>query len=118
MGVSAFVDKRDGRLHLLRTVVAVAEGRRYVVPPVEGPIVPVDAALGAPNLSNQERTALLWWLQSMSKASVARRMGVSVHTVDMYIRRARVKYATVGRPCPTKADVLMRAVEDGLIHSE
>ncbi len=51
----------------------------------------------------------------MSKASVARRMGVSVHTVDMYIKRARVKYAQVGRPAPTKTDMLARAIEDGLV---
>lgn len=51
----------------------------------------------------------------MSKASVARRMGVSVHTVDVYIRRARVKYAQVGRSAPTKADMLARAIEDGLV---
>ncbi|MFI2511530.1 helix-turn-helix transcriptional regulator [Streptomyces sp. NPDC018972] len=54
-------------------------------------------------------------LQSMSKASIARRMGVSVHTVDVYIRRARVKYAQVGRSAPTKADMLARAIEDGLV---
>jgi two-component system, NarL family, nitrate/nitrite response regulator NarL len=69
--------------------------------------------LNAPRLSEQERTAMLWWLASVSKASVARRMGISAHTVDMYIRRARAKYALVGRPAPTKADLLLRAIEDG-----
>ncbi|GIJ43247.1 LuxR family transcriptional regulator [Virgisporangium aliadipatigenens] len=71
--------------------------------------------LNAPCLSERERAALLWWLASMSKASVARRMGISTHTVDMYIRRARAKYARVGRPAPTKADLLLRAIEDGLL---
>ena len=69
-------------------------------------------------LSERERTALLWWFQSMSKASVASRMGISPHTVDMYIRRARLKYAQAGRAAPTKADMLLRAIEDGLLDAD
>ncbi len=69
---------------------------------------------GVPQLSPQEGLVLEWWLKSMTKASVARRMGISAHTVDMYIRRIRGKYAQAGRPVPTKADLLLRAIEDGL----
>nr|WP_218618109.1 LuxR C-terminal-related transcriptional regulator [Cryptosporangium aurantiacum] len=113
-GASAFVAKNEGRAHLLHAVVAAATDRPYVTPTTAGSLVG-NNGIDAPRLSEQERTALLWWFQSMSKTSVARRMGISPHTVDMYIRRARIKYADVGRPCPTKADMLMRAVEDGLI---
>ena len=114
MGVAGFVTKSEGQAHLLHAVRAAAADRPYVPPTTAGVLVS-DRSPVAPRLSQQERTSLLWWFQSMSKASVARRMGVSVHTVDMYIKRARVKYAQVGRPAPTKTDMLARAIEDGLV---
>ncbi|MFE9682005.1 response regulator [Streptomyces sp. NPDC006285] len=114
MGASGFVAKSEGQAHLLHAVRAAAADRPYVPPTTAGVLV-CDRSPVSPRLSQQERTSLLWWFQSMSKASVARRMGVSVHTVDMYIKRARVKYAQVGRPAPTKADMLARAIEDGLV---
>ncbi|MFC0625404.1 response regulator transcription factor [Kribbella deserti] len=113
-GACGFVAKNEGRAHLVNAVLAAADDRPYVTPTAAGVLVG-DRDASKPQLSAQERSALLWWFQSMSKASVARRMGVSVHTVDVYIRRARVKYAQVGRTAPTKADMLARAIEDGLI---
>lgn len=113
-GACEFVAKNEGRAHLVNTVLAAAGDRPYVTPTAAGVLVG-DRGANRPKLSTQERTALLWWFQSMSKASVARRMEVSVHTVDVYIRRARVKYAQVGRSAPTKADMLARAIEDGLV---
>lgn len=113
-GACEFVAKNEGRAHLVNAVLAAAGDRPYVTPTAAGVLVG-DRGASRPRLSSQERTALLWWFQSMSKASVARRMGVSVHTVDVYIRRARVKYAQVGRTAPTKADMLARAIEDGLV---
>jgi two-component system, NarL family, nitrate/nitrite response regulator NarL len=114
LGASGFVAKSEGQAHLLHAVRAAAADRPYVPPTTAGVLV-CDRSPVRPRLSPQERTSLLWWFQSMSKASVARRMGVSVHTVDMYIKRARVKYAQVGRAAPTKADMLARAIEDGLV---
>ena len=74
-----------------------------------------DPRPGRPALSGKERQALLLWFQGMSKASVARRMSISENTVRQYIDRARVKYATLGRPAHTKDALLARAIEDGLI---
>ena len=113
-GASAFVAKSEGREHLLDTVLAAAADRPHVTPTAAG-VLAGDSRPQAPQLSERERTALLFWFQSMAKASVATRMGVSVHTVDMFIKRARLKYAKVGRPAPTKADMLIRAIEDGLV---
>ncbi|MFD0689757.1 response regulator [Actinomadura fibrosa] len=116
-GACEFVAKNEGRAHLLEAVLSVADDRPYVTPTAAG-VLACDRRPEAARLSERERTALLWWFQSMSKRSVARRMGVSVHTVEMYIKRARVKYAQAGRPAPTKADMLARAIEDGLITPE
>ena len=89
--------------------------RPYVPPTTAGVLVSDRSPVGPPAVGSKERTSLLWWFQSMSKASVARRMGVSVHTGAMYIKRARVKYAQVGRAAPTKADMLARAIEEQLL---
>jgi two-component system, NarL family, nitrate/nitrite response regulator NarL len=110
-GALAVVTENQDRLPLIRAIVAAAENRPESTRPSVVD-VPVPAG-GAPQLSDQEGMVLMWWLQSMTKASVARRMGISAHTVDMYIRRIRGKYAQVGRPVPTKADLLVRAIEDG-----
>jgi two-component system nitrate/nitrite response regulator NarL len=104
-GVKAVVSQSRHRRHLIEAIVVVAAGGDGMPPPRPS----------APRLSDRERMALAWWLRSMTKASVARRMGVSPHTVDMYIKRIRAKYALLGYLLPTKADLLARALEDGLV---
>jgi two-component system nitrate/nitrite response regulator NarL len=106
-GIWAVVPQSRHRRHLIEAIVAVAAGDR-----------PVGQAETEIRLSDRERVALMWWLRSMTKASVARRMGVSPHTVDMYIKRIRAKYAALGYVLPTKADLLVRALEDGLVGPE
>lgn len=110
-GARAVVTQNQDRLRLIRAIIAVAGNRPVGAQPGQAATPPAPG--GVPQLSEQEGTVLVWWLQSMTKASVARRMGISAHTVDMYIRRIRGKYAQVGRPVPTKADLLLRAIEDG-----
>jgi hypothetical protein len=36
-------------------------------------------------------------------------------TLKTHLRRIRMKYAEVGRPAPTRRDLYVRAVEDGLV---
>ncbi|MGH4023432.1 MAG: response regulator transcription factor [Pseudonocardiaceae bacterium] len=116
-GAREFVAKDEGPAHLINAVLAVAADEPYVTPAVAGVIVS-DQRPDRPKLSERERTALLLWFQSMSKASVAQRMNISPHTVDMFIRRARLKYAQAGRPAHTKADLLVRAIEDDLVRPD
>ena len=42
-------------------------------------------------------------------------MSISENTVRQYISRARAKYAATGRTAPSKAALLARAIEDGVI---
>lgn len=46
---------------------------------------------------------------------VADRLGVAYSTAKENITRVRVKYVEVGRPAPTKVDLLRRAMEDGIL---
>lgn len=68
-----------------------------------------------PALSDREREVLLAWFESDSKNLVATRFGLSVKTIDTYIERVRIKYAEVGRPATTKAALVARALQDGLV---
>ena len=49
---------------------------------------------------------------------MALRLGLGENTVRQYIDRARIKYARAGRPAPTKAALLARAIEDGIVTAE
>jgi DNA-binding CsgD family transcriptional regulator len=82
---------------------------------------PLPAALGArerPALSSRESEVLLAWIASDSKLEVSRRLYISLGTVNTHLARIRDKYAAVGRPAPTKAALVARALQDGLIDIE
>ncbi|MEZ5210141.1 response regulator transcription factor [Gordonia sp. (in: high G+C Gram-positive bacteria)] len=66
-----------------------------------------------PVLSEREIEVLLAWLAADSKEEAADSLFISASTVSTHISRIRVKYASVGRPAPTKAHLLARALQDG-----
>lgn len=68
-----------------------------------------------PQLSVRERETLIEWFQCESKELVAERLNISIRTVTTYLDRVRVKYANVGRPARSKAALVARAIQDGLI---
>ncbi|UYP18944.1 LuxR C-terminal-related transcriptional regulator [Rhodococcus sp. Z13] len=67
-----------------------------------------------PLLSAREKEVLLAWLGAESKGEAARRLFISVGTLNTHLQRIRVKYASAGRDAPTKASLLARALQDGL----
>ncbi|MBD0293314.1 MAG: response regulator transcription factor [Jiangellaceae bacterium] len=113
-GASAYLAKREVADHLIDAILAAAEDRPYMPPEMTGAILTDDKR---PQLSDQEFMACRLWFQGMKKAQVARRMGIRESTVRQYIARVRAKYAKVGRPAGTKADLLARAIQDGLINA-
>ncbi|WP_068165529.1 LuxR C-terminal-related transcriptional regulator [Rhodococcus phenolicus] len=76
---------------------------------------PVNRESVKPALSAREVEILREWLMSDSKSEVATRLFVAPTTVSTHIARIRDKYAQVGRMAPTKASLLARALQDGLI---
>lgn len=113
-GAHAYVSKEEGREHLVEAVLAAAADRPYVTRSQARAML-ADQRPARPELSQQERQALLLWFQGMSKASVGLRMAISENTVRQYISRARAKYAASGRSAPSKDALLARAIEDGVI---
>ncbi len=105
LGCSTVVPKDEGETALVAAVLA-ASGNR--------PCVPCRPA-ARPRLTARERDVLLAWLRSESKRTVAALCHLSPRTVEGYIDRIRLRYAEVGRPAPTKASLVARALQDGLI---
>ncbi|MCZ4517353.1 helix-turn-helix transcriptional regulator [Rhodococcus ruber] len=68
-----------------------------------------------PDLTGREIEVLLCWINHDSKTEVARALFLSLGTVNTHLTRIRAKYTSVGRPAPTKAGLVARALQDGLV---
>lgn len=114
LGACAFLTKAEGNDHLVAATVAAAENRPYLPPALAGAMV-ASRQPQHPQLSDRERQVLTLWFQCESKQLVADRLEITPRTVGTYLDRIRLKYANVGRPAPTKAALLARALQDGLV---
>jgi len=74
-----------------------------------------DGHMLAPHLTPREMESVRLYAAGMKLTSVARRLNVSEDTARTYLLRARAKYSEAGRPAPTKTDLYIRAVEDGIL---
>lgn len=77
-----------------------------------------DRAFADAQLSARERDVLRLYAAGLPLKVVADRLGIAYSTAKENITRVRVKYVEVGRPAPTKVDLLRRAMEDGLVVSD
>ncbi|MFI7000843.1 LuxR C-terminal-related transcriptional regulator [Nocardia sp. NPDC050175] len=68
-----------------------------------------------PHLSAREREVLVAWVKCDSKTLVGKQLYLSIGTVNTHITRIRGKYAAAGRPANTKAALVARVLQDGLI---
>lgn len=71
--------------------------------------------LESPKLSQNEEEALRYYVSGLSTSEVAEKMDVQYETAKTYLRRVREKYVKVGRPASKKADLIVRAAEDGYL---
>jgi DNA-binding NarL/FixJ family response regulator len=71
--------------------------------------------LPRPNLTVREIEVLVSWFRCDSKPAVAAHLFLSLGTVNTHLTRIRQKYAAIGRPAPTKASLVARALQDGLV---
>ncbi|MFD6189257.1 MULTISPECIES: response regulator transcription factor [unclassified Streptomyces] len=117
LGAATFLTKNEGRDHLVEATLAAADERPYMPPALAGALG-TNARADRPRLSVREENVLIEWFQSESKELVAQRLNISVRTVNSYLDRVRIKYANVGRPARTKASLVARAIQDGLVDVE
>lgn len=113
-GAFTYLTKTEGHIHLVAAIHAAAAGRPYISPSLAG-VLSTDTRNDRPRLTPREREVLLLWFQCGSKDMVARKLGLSARTVAGYVDRVRIKYANAGRAAPTKAALVARAVQDGLV---
>lgn len=71
--------------------------------------------LTRPILTQREIQVLTGWIKCDSKVDVAKSLFLSLGTVNTHLTRIRAKYAAVGRPASTKASLVARALQDGLL---
>ncbi len=75
----------------------------------------VELDLPRPALTTREVEVLRTWLLLDSKPAVGAELRISLGTVNTHLTRIRAKYADLGRPAPTKAGLVARAVQDDII---
>ncbi|MDQ2584379.1 response regulator transcription factor [Saccharothrix yanglingensis] len=114
LGALCYLTKAEGAEHLVQATRAAAAGRPYTPPSLAGALAG-DRSDHRPALSAREVEVLVEWFQSESKDFVAQRLGISLSTVNSHLERIRIKYALIGREAPTKAALVARAIQDGLI---
>lgn len=113
-GASAVVSKSSSLDEVLAAIGTVARGEQLNnlewASAVDG-----DHAFADAQLSVREREVLSLYATGLPLKAVAERLGVAYSTAKENITRVRTKYVEVGRPAPTKLDLLRRAVEDGFV---
>jgi DNA-binding NarL/FixJ family response regulator len=98
------------RMARARHATSAAEAQAAQAARLDDPGAPADAGL-----SDAERRALMLYAQGLSTVAVASTMGIGYESAKTYLRRARDKYARVGRPAGRRAELIRRAAEDGLL---
>jgi DNA-binding NarL/FixJ family response regulator len=114
LGAITYLVKSEGRAHLIEAIHAAATATPYLGPRMARALLN-DKDARRPNLSAREKEVLVAWFQTESKELVGKRLYIAPSTVRTHLQRARAKYASVGRPAPTKSALLARAIEDGIL---
>lgn len=114
IGAFGYLTKAEGPDHLIAAIRAAAANVPYT-PPSLARAIGDDARHDRPRLTTRELDVLVSWFSSESKEMVASKLNLSVSTVNTYINRVRIKYANAGREAPTKAALVARAIQDGLV---
>jgi DNA-binding NarL/FixJ family response regulator len=114
-GAIGYVPKRVGTDVLEQAIRSALSGEVPLSPDLAAVMM---SSAGRPQLSRQEEMALQLYASGLKLEAVARRMGISPHTVREYLARVRRKYAEVGREVRTKTDLYAAAVRDGLLPPE
>jgi DNA-binding NarL/FixJ family response regulator len=116
-GAAGVVSKSSALDDVLDAIRTVAQGE--ALNNVEwASAVDGDRAFADAQLSTREREVLRLYATGLPLKAVAERLGVAYSTAKENITRVRVKYVEVGRPAPTKVDLLRRAMEDGIVAAD
>jgi DNA-binding NarL/FixJ family response regulator len=114
-GAVTYLVKTEGKGHLIDAIRAARTDMPYVGPRMAEAMIN-DSAIGRPNLAPREKEVLIAWFRTESKDIVADQLQIAPTTVRTHLQRVRAKYAAVGRPATTKAALVARAIQDGIVN--
>lgn len=113
-GAAGVIPKSSATATVMAAVATVARGD--VLNNLEwATAIDADADFAKAQLGRRERDVLHLYASGLPLKMVAMQLGIAHSTAREYLDRIRVKYIEVGRPAPTKVDLLRRAVEDGIL---
>ena len=113
-GAAGVIPKSSPTTTVMAAVATVARGD--VLNNLEwATAIDADRDFAKAQLGRRERDVLHLYASGLPLKMVAMQLGIAHSTAREYLDRIRVKYVEVGRPAPTKVDLLRRAVEDGIL---
>ncbi len=113
-GVAGVIPKSSATKTVLTAAATVARGD--VLNNLEwATAIDADRDFSKAQLGRREREILHLYASGLPLKLAAEKLGIGYSTAREYLDRIRVKYVEVGRPAPTKVDLLRRAVEDGIL---
>ena len=113
-GAAAIVPKAQSMDELANTIRLVAAGV-YVNNTQTTAAIDSDVEFKEAKLSPREREVLTLYASGMALKQVAFALNIKMNTAKEHIDRVRSKYADIGRPVSSKTELLLRAIEDGLM---
>jgi two-component system uhpT operon response regulator UhpA len=113
-GAAGVIPKSSATSTVLQAAATVARGD--VLNNLEwASAIDADRDFSKAQLGRREREILHLYASGLPLKLAAEQLGIGYSTAREYLDRIRVKYIEVGRPAPTKVDLLRRAVEDGIL---
>jgi DNA-binding NarL/FixJ family response regulator len=113
-GAAGVIPKSAPTTTVISAIHAVATGE--VLNNLEwASAIDADSEFAKAQLGRRERDVLHLYASGLPLKAVAMQLGIAHSTAREYLDRVRTKYVEVGRPAPTKVDLLRRAVEDGIL---
>lgn len=113
-GAAAIVPKSQSMDELAAAIRLVASGV-YVNNTQTTAAIDSDFEFKEAKLSPREREVLTLYASGLALKQVAFTLNIKMNTAKEHIDRVRSKYADIGRPVSSKTELLIRAIEDGLI---
>ena len=113
-GAAGVIPKASATSTVIAAAATVARGE--VLNNLEwASAIDADRDFAKASLGRREREILHLYASGLPLKLAAEQLGIGYSTAREYLDRIRVKYVEVGRPAPTKVDLLRRAVEDGIL---
>jgi len=113
-GAAGVIPKSSATQIVMSAVESVARGE--VLNNLEwATAIDADRDFAKAQLGRREREILHLYASGLPLKLAAEQLGIGYSTAREYLDRIRAKYIEVGRPAPTKVDLLRRAVEDGIL---